>query len=69
MMPKIVKSRLFSINNGYGLKIGKSIEILYQNPNAQGGLGGTLFSYKGFLGKFRIDWDPAHGFHAHPPGH
>ena len=37
--------------------------------NAAGGLGGTIFSYNGPLGKFRIDWDPAHGFHCHPPGH
>lgn len=68
-MPKIVESKVFSANNGYGLKIGKNIEMLYRNPNAAGGPGGTIFSYKGPLGKFRIDWDPAHGFHSHPPGH
>ena len=37
--------------------------------NAAGGPGCTIFSYKGSLGKFRIDWDPSHGFHCHPPGH
>ena len=69
IMPKVVKSPLFSINNGRGFKLGKHIEMLYQNPNAAGGPGGTIFSYNGPLGKFRIDWDPAHGFHCHPPGH
>ncbi len=68
-MPKVIDSKIFSINNGYGFKVGKNIELLYQNPNAAGGPGGTIFSYKGSLGKFRIDWDPAHGFHCHPPGH
>ena len=68
-MPQIIDSKVFSANNGYGLKIGKSVEILYRNPNAAGGPGGTIFSYKGILGKFRIDWDPSHGFHSHPPGH
>ena len=68
-MPKIIDSKVFSANNGYGFKIGKSVEMLYRNPNAAGGPGGTIFSYKGPLGKFRIDWDPAHSFHCHPPGH
>jgi len=69
LMPQIIDSKIFSANNGYGIQIGKSIEILYRNPNAAGGPGGTIFSYKGSLGKFRIDWDPSHGFHSHPPGH
>ena len=68
-MPQIVKSKIFSANNGYGFKVGKNIEMFYRNPNAAGGLGGTIFSYKGPLGKFRIDWDPTYGFHSHPPGH
>lgn len=68
-MPKIVRSKVFSANNGYGFKVGKSVEMLYRNPRAAGGPGGTIFSYKGKLGKFRIDWDPAHSFHSHPPGH
>lgn len=68
-MPKILDSKLFTQNNGYGIKLGKHIEMLYRNPNAAGGLGGTFFSYNGPLGKFRIDWDPTHGFHCHPPGH
>lgn len=68
-MPKIIDSKIFSVNNGYGFKIGKYIEMFYRNPNAAGGPDGTFFSYKGPLGKFRIDWDPAHGFHCHPPGH
>ena len=68
-MPKIIDSKIFSVNNGYGFKIGKNIEMFYRNPNAAGGPGGTFFSYKEPLGKFRIDWDPAHGFHCHPPGH
>ncbi len=68
-MPKIINSKVFSANDGYGFKVGKSIEMFYRNPKAAGGPGGTIFSYKGPLGKFRIDWDPAHGFHCHPPGH
>ena len=68
-MPKIIESKVFSANNGYGFKVGKHIEMFYRNPKAAGGPGGTIFSYKGPLGKFRIDWDPAHGFHSHPPGH
>ena len=68
-MPKIIESKVFSANNGYGIKLGKNIEMFYRNPNAAGGPGGTIFSYKGPLGKFRIDWDLAHGFHCHPPGH
>ena len=68
-MPKILNSPVFTQNNGYGIKLGKNIEMLYRNPNAAGGLGGTFFSYKGPLGKFRIDWDPTYGFHSHPPGH
>ena len=68
-MPKAIESKIFSANNGYGVKIGNNIEMFYRNPNAAGGAGGTIFSYKGSLGKFRIDWDPAHGFHCHPPGH
>ena len=68
-MPKIIESKVFSANNGYGFKVGKNIEMLYRNPNAAGGPGCTIFSYKGSLGKFRIDWDPSHGFHCHPPGH
>ena len=68
-MPKVLNSKLFTQNNGYGIKIGKNIEMLYRNPNAAGGVGGTFFSYKGPLGKFRIDWDPTYGFHSHPPGH
>ena len=68
-MPKIVESKLFSANDGWGIKIGKKIEMFYRNPNASGGPGCTFFSYKGSLKKFRIDWDPNHGFHCHPPGH
>lgn len=68
-MPEIVKSKLFNINGGYGIKIGNSIEMFYQNPNASGGMGGTILSYNGKFGKFRIDWDPTHLFHTHPPGH
>ena len=68
-MPKIIKSKLFSANNGYGIKIGKHIEVFYRNPNAAGGPGGTIFNYNGPLGKLRLDWDPKYGFHFHPPGH
>ena len=68
-MPKVINSKLFSFNDGYGIKIGKHIEILYRTPNSAGGPGGTIFSYKGPLGKWRLDWDPAHFFHTHPPGH
>lgn len=68
IMPKISKSKLFNGNNGYGYKIGKNTEMLYQNPNVKGV---TFLSYKNPKTgtKFRIDWDPKHGFHKHPPGH
>lgn len=56
-MPIIVKSKVFSINNCYGFKISKSVEMLYQNPRVAGGAGATIF------------WDPVHSFHCHPPGH
>lgn len=70
IMPKVVNSKLFSMNDGYGIKVGKNIEMFYQNPNAAGGPGGTFFNYKCPNGiRFRIDWDPAHGLHSHPPGH
>ncbi len=62
-------SRLFSHNNGYGYKVGKSLEFLYQNPNARGGKGGTFVSYNGYWGKYRFDWDPANSFHTHPTRH
>ncbi len=68
-MSQIVGSKLFAHNGGYGYKFGKSLELLYQNPNAQGGLGGTIFSYNGYWGKLRLDWDPTNSFHFHPPGH
>ena len=68
-MSQIVNSRLFGHNGGYGFRLGKSIELFYRNPNAKGGPGGTIISYNGFWGKFRIDWDPTHHFHSHPPGH
>lgn len=79
-MPKVIDSKLFSANDGYGLKIGKTskvvngrttgrIEILYRYSNVK--QGGTFVSFNNSKGisKFRIDWDPAHGFHSHPPGH
>ena len=66
---KEISSKVFSGHDGYGFKVGKNIEILYKNPKATGGVGGTIFSYKGPLRKFRIDWDIVHGFHSHPPGH
>jgi len=73
IMSKIVNSKLFAGNGGYGFKIGNNIEILYQNPSFQkkyGMSGGTFFSYSARSGKnFRIDWDPLHGLHSHPPGH
>jgi RHS repeat-associated protein len=67
-MHNIVNSRLFSHNGGRGFKIGKT-EFLYRNPNAKGGTGCTIFSHNGIFGKFRLDWDPTHHFHMHPPGH
>ncbi len=69
IMPRIVQSKVFSGNNGYGYRIGKNTEVLYRNPNAQGGTGATLFSYKGPKWSLRVDWDPANGWHSHPPGH
>ena len=55
-MPRIIKSRVFSANNGYGFRVGSHVEMFYRNPNAAGGPGGTIFSYRGPLGRFRIDW-------------
>ena len=74
VLPKIVNSKLFGFNNGYGLKIGKRIEILYQNPSFQkkyGMIGGTFISICDSNGKciFRLNWDPRYGLHTHPPGH
>jgi hypothetical protein len=72
-VPKIIRSKIFSANDGHGLKIGKNFQMFYRNPNAKGGLGGTFFSYKDINGimkfRLRLDWDPKHGFHFHPPGH
>ena len=68
-MPRIIKSRVFSANNGYGFRVGSHVEMFYRNPNVAGGPDGTIFSYRGPVGRCRIDWDPAHGFHSRPPGH
>ena len=62
VMPKIVKSELFSVNDGYGIKIGKNIEILYQEPRVDGG---TFISYESASKKWRISWDPEPSFHYH----
>lgn len=55
---------LFEGRKGYGFKIGKYIEVLYETPRTEGG---TIFSYfnklKGI--KFRIDWDTPNGLHYH----
>ncbi len=76
-MPKIVNSKLFSANNGYGFKIGKTanpnygrINLLYQNPSFEtkyGVKGGTFISTYRKNGEriFRIDWDPKDGLHIH----
>lgn len=55
---------LFSARNGWGFRIGKYIEVLYQNEKKGGG---TILSYKNTLKdiKFRIDWDGIDGFHYH----
>jgi RHS repeat-associated protein len=75
IMPKIVKGPIFSMRNGWGIKIGSTakpqigkIDMFYRNPAVDGG---TIFSFNNSEGisKFRLDWDPAHGFHMHPPGH
>jgi hypothetical protein len=62
VLPKIVNSKLFGFNNGYGLKIGKRIESLYQNPSFQkkyGMMGGTFISIRDSNGTciFRLNWD------------
>ena len=74
-MPKIINSKLFEINNGYGIKIGQTakasygyINLLYQNPSftEQYGIrGGTFVSINNSNGDciFRIDWDPKDGLH------
>ena len=74
-MPKIINSKLFEINNGYGIKIGQTakasygyINLLYQNPSftEQYGIrGGTFVSINNSKGDciFRIDWDPKDGLH------
>lgn len=75
IMPKIVESPAFGVRDGWGIKIGSTskpnigkIDMFYRNPKVGGG---TIFSFNNSEGisKFRIDWDPAHGFHTHPPGH
>ena len=75
LMPKIVNSKLFEINNGYGIKIGQTakpsygyINLFYQNPSFlkdYGIRGGTFISINNALGDclFRIDWDPVKGLH------
>ena len=69
IMSKVVDSKLFGHNDGFGFKIGNKIEILYRNPSANGGPGGTFFSYKNSVSggtyRFRYDWSPAEGFHYH----
>ena len=42
---------------------------LYGLSMAAGGPGLTLISIKNSIQNFRIDWDPFHGIHTHPPGH
>lgn len=79
-MPEIVKSKLFSANGGWGIKIGSTskikhgrvvgrVEMLYRYINVKDG--GTFISFndKNGVSKFRIDWDPVRGLHTHPPGH
>ena len=57
---------VFDHNGGYGFTLTDRLNLLYQNPRAAGGPGGTFFAYNNPLNKkFRLDWDPAHGFHAH----
>lgn len=73
----MLKFKLFSANNGYGFKIGKTanpnygrINLLYQNPSFEtkyGVKGGTFISTYRKNGEriFRIDWDPKDGLHIH----
>ena len=75
LMPRIVNSKLFDINNGYGIQIGHTdkssygyINLFYQNPSFlkdYGIRGGTFISINNKLGEciFRIDWDPVKGIH------
>ncbi|KPU42967.1 hypothetical protein OXPF_37360 [Oxobacter pfennigii] len=55
---------IFKGHGGRGFKPTTKTMVLYANPNAEGGPGGTFFAYKGGT-KFRIDWDPAHSLHGH----
>ena len=47
-MPQIIDSKVFSANNGYGLKIGKSVEILYRNPMLPADQEERFLAIKGF---------------------
>lgn len=54
ILKKVSKINPFSINGGYGFKIGNSMEFMYSNPSVGGG---TIFSYQSTLGgKFRLDY-------------
>ncbi|WP_238475850.1 RHS repeat-associated core domain-containing protein [Clostridium manihotivorum] len=55
---------VFNGRGGYGYKIGKHIEVMYKNPNVDGG---TISSYsnKAKKLKFRLDYDAIHSLHYH----
>ena len=60
-MPKLVKSKVFSHNGGYGFKKG-NFQFLYQEPNVGGG---AFIDYRSSTTKWRIEWDELHSFHFH----
>ena len=66
VITKLASTKLFNANDGYGFRINKSTEILYQNPRVNGV---TIVSIKTPDFKWRWDWDPMHSFHTHRPGH
>jgi hypothetical protein len=62
---RIKTPAIFKARAGWGFKTkNEKIQVLYANPEAEGGPGGTFFAYKGGI-KWRIDWDPVHSLHGH----
>ena len=61
VMPKVIESKVFNHNGGYGYKAG-NFEFLYREPNVKGG---TFISYESSTSKWRVSWDPSHTFHYH----
>jgi RHS repeat-associated protein len=62
-MPKIVETPIFR-RGIVSQHFNNTTKFMYYNRNIKGG---TFVNYKSGSGiKYRIDWDPQYGFHAHP---